>query len=118
MAHKTFQERKLLGGKRDRLIGTGDSASQRIEHQIADLETQIHFRAVASAEGSNSSEQLGECKRFGQIVVGAAVQSADLHFYGIAGGQQQNRRRNPVLSQLATDIETVHERQRDIQQYQ
>src|SRR2546425_11348928 len=108
MPHKAFQQRKLLGSERDRLVRSGDTSGQWVKHQIADLQSEIHFGSLASTQRPNAREQLGECKRLSQVIVGAAVQAANLHVNRVARSQQEYRRRHATLSELSANLETIH----------
>ena len=64
---------------------------------------------------AQSREQLGQVKRFGQIVIGPAIKPADPIGHRRSGGQHQHRDPHLVLAQPSADFESGQSRQHGIQ---
>src|ERR1700682_4427024 len=61
----------------------------------------------AAQERTYPGQQLGECKRFDQIVVGAQLQPLDAVLNRIACGEKQHRRADSLVPQLAENSPAV-----------
>src|SRR5258708_1382278 len=93
MTHETLEQCELLRRESDWLIRAADSASERIENEIADLQPETYFGTITPAQRSNSREQFRKCEWLGQIVIGAAVQSSNFHLDCVSRRQKQDRSR-------------------------
>ena len=67
-----------------------------------------------SSQCSDPSGELGEVEWFGQIVVGARIEAADLVAQAIACRQHQNRGVVAARAQLGAEIEPVSVRQANV----
>src|SRR6185295_19611357 len=118
MPHEAFEQREFLCGQHHRLVCPRHTPSQRIEHQIADLKPKTYLGAIPAAQCSDSREKFSERKRLGQIIIRAAVQPANFHIDRVTSGQQKNRSRYVFLSKLAANLESIHPRQCDVEEYE
>ncbi len=74
-------------------------------------------RLVLRSTAQDPRQQLVGAERFGQVVIGAGVQSGDPVDLGGAGGQHDDRDR-ALPPQLPQELEAVESRHHDIEQEQ
>ena len=74
------------------------------------------LRGDAANQRLDPREELDHLERLDQVVVGPQLQTDDLVHDLTAGGQHQDRRVNPALSQRAAHVEPVAAGQHDIEQ--
>ena len=78
-----------------------------VKPQIANLEHHAALDRAAAAERPHARQQLGQRERLDQVVIGAAIQSPNAIFDGVAGGQHQHRRLDPLFAQRPTHLEAI-----------
>ena len=69
----------------------------------------------STGQSGQPDHELGKFKRFGQVIVGAGLETGDLVMQPIARGQHQHRSSDAGCTQRQADIPTVGVRQTDIQ---
>ena len=86
-------------------------ARDEIHVEIAHPETQRLGRAPAPQQRAHPRQQLFECKRLDQVIVGAAVEAGDSIFERISRGQQQNRSGDSIFADAGEDLKAITARQ-------
>ena len=71
--------------------------------------------APAPQERAHAGDELLARERLDEVVVGARVQPGDAVRNAVAGGEEQDRQREPLRAQPPTDGEAVHPRHGDVE---
>src|SRR6185503_15662037 len=79
MAHEAFEQSEFFRGELNRKACARNPASERVEQEVAYLQSQVNFIAVAAAKRANASEQFGECERLCKVIIRAVIESTDFH---------------------------------------
>ena len=98
-------------------VAAGDVAGHRVQRQVGEAQRlRVGFLVGdgATQQRAQPGEQFFERERFGEIVVGAGVESADALGDGVPRGQHQNRQVVAGRSQPPTDLEPVEARHHHI----
>ena len=72
---------------------------------------------VAALQGAQAGLQLVQVKRFGQIVVGPAVQAHHPVPHGATCGEDQHRRAQPALAARLQHLQAIHAGQAQVQHH-
>ena len=73
-------------------------------------------RRYAPAEGVDSSKELPNGERFGQVVIGTRFEPGHFVVLGSTSGQHQDVQRWPCPAETATDLDPVEIRQHEIEE--
>jgi hypothetical protein len=91
MEHEKLEESELGAGQEDRAARTPHLARDRIEVEVGEVQGAVVAGGGAAQKSAQTSEELVECERLDEIVVGPRVETVDLVLDGIARRQHQNR---------------------------
>src|SRR6266567_461103 len=76
VAHEIFEQREFPRLQFDQLATTADFACNQVQCEIAYCEPgRLRGLRGSPDERLNSSEQLGECERLGQVIVATGLQT-------------------------------------------
>ena len=115
MAHEVFQKFKFPHGQFHALSAADDFSGNQIHIEIADAQMKRVFGPASPQQCADAGKKFGECERFHQIVVGAAVQSMHTILKSVARGQQENRSFEPALADCGEHLNAVAARQHPIE---
>ena len=120
LAHEVLEQVKLAQGELERLTGNGYLAVAGRKHDIAHAEhiARLLDHAAAAQQRTTAACELHERKRFGQVVIGTAVERHDLVELGVLGGEHHDghRRRQAVGAQATHNCQAIGIGQHDVQQ--
>ena len=121
VGHEKMQQPVFGGAERDLALARADPMTGVIELQALDL----HHVGRARRRGSpqhrlDAGQQLARRERLGDVVVGAALEAADLVLLLGSGGEHDDRNLLRVLRALqrAGQLEAAHVGQHPIDQHQ
>lgn len=106
---------QLVSGELDRLPGESDPRGSRVERQRAVAQFGRELAARAPDQGAQPRQQLLHPERLGEVVVGAAVDAADLLAPAAAGGEHQHRQRDPAGAPALEQRQPVDLRQPEVE---
>lgn len=94
-------------------------ACQQVERERTRLEVcrDVQGGHVAALQGTQLGQQFFKRKRLCQIIIGSRVQSAYLVLDLVSGGEQEDRSRDAVGTQPATDGDPIHLGQENIEDH-
>jgi hypothetical protein len=122
---KVCQQVELLGGQDDFVVGDAYSTRSSIELHRADLlwtgvVALVSCRrpvGCSTGHGANPGDEFAQAERFGDVVVGAQLQTQDT-IELLAARRQHDDRCLGLLAQLAAHVSAVHVGQAEIEQHQ
>ena len=85
-----------------------------LEILVLQFEDLIH--SAPAQQRPDAREQLGECERLGEVIVGALVEADNPIFDRVLRRQDEYRRLNAAFAQRGEDIDTIAARQHQIEQ--
>ncbi|CDN44459.1 hypothetical protein BN871_EW_00120 [Paenibacillus sp. P22] len=108
-------QRHLLAREHD-LVAVGINGQLPGRNDLVLRVRGIRQAAARSPEhGGYPGQQLRHAERLGDVIVRAVLESLHDLFLGVACGQDDDRRPDAALPQLAQHLEAVHARQHDIE---
>ena len=81
--------------------------ARRVKAQVPGLQNHRSLGRSTTHQGSQPSDQDRVGEWLGQVVIGPAVERADLVGCAVARGQHQDRRPDSSLSELLADLESA-----------
>ena len=114
LAQQQLEQRRLAAGQLDRSARRAWPCALRGRGEIGVGEQRPRRRAAAG-QRPDPRDQLLHRERLDQVVVGAGLEPGDAVGHGIARGQHQDRRRQPLAAQPAADREAVEPRHRHVE---
>ena len=118
MAHKVLKEDELAAGEVHGLLAAPHPARAEVDLQVSGLYPGGAGLIRAPGEGADAGEQLFEVERFGQVVVGSAVEGVDLVAHLVAGGEHQDGQIRAPEADALKDAVAVQPRQHNVEQDQ
>ncbi|CDJ99736.1 Transcriptional regulator (modular protein) [Microbacterium sp. C448] len=114
--HQVAQQLELGGAEVDRDLADLDVVRVLVHRQLAGADHGLFVGLHGAAEdGLDARDDLVEAERLGDVVVTAGVQTLDLVFGLVLGGQEQNGGGVAGASQALGDAEPVHIGQHDVE---
>ncbi len=110
-----FEQRVFLGGEGDRHSGARDGSRECVDLEVRDAHLDWLERLWSPQQRTESREELAEIEWLREIIVGTGIQSRDAIGDGIARRQHQDWRPDATAPQFATDRQSIHARQHDIE---
>ncbi len=117
VTHEVLEERELAGGELDLLLPAQDAPAEKVHLQITGLQPGRPGLVGPADEGAHPGQELLKGERLGHVVVGAAVEGADLVAYVVAGGEHQDRQPGAPEPYPLQNLLTAQARQHDVQQH-
>jgi hypothetical protein len=114
-AHEVFEDGVLLRGQVDAPAVPPDLPALRVERQVPDLVLLDLGKDVASEQGAQARQELGEGKGLDDVVVGAGVEPGHLVLDAVLGREHEDRRVDALGPEVAADGEPVLLGQHDVQ---
>jgi hypothetical protein len=115
IAHEKFENSEFFGGEVNEALAATDGERERIEGEVADTKDRVAGSTLAAKEGTDAGEELGEGKRFDEIVVRAAIESGDAISYAVAGSEHKDRGVAASSAELTTEGKPIHLGEHDIE---
>ena len=115
VAHEVFQELELEGGRLDDPIAPTNLVRADVQHEIREAEDLAVGRRAPPQQRPYAREQLVVGERLHEVVVGAAVETADPVVDRVARGQHENRHIVRRRAQSPADLDAVESGQHEVQ---
>src|SRR5262249_7056660 len=118
MPQKESQQRELLGAQVKRVTRPMSTMRCEVNCHVRVTQRSLEHSLAPSQEGANACEQLVECKRLAEVVVGARIQTSDAIGDGITRGQEQDRGGGTQPSILPEHVQAVFNRKPPVDDHQ
>ena len=102
-----FEQGVFFGGQFDPAAGAADTLGEAIDFEVGQAEDVSPFGGRAAQESFNADEELGECKRLGEVIVSAFFEEFDFIGGAVAGGQDEDGGVLGVGAEAAEEVEAA-----------
>src|SRR5208337_1408017 len=107
VAKQELEELELASGQLDLDASSGDRPGDQVHFQVVGLEAEITIHNVTPQQCANPGEQLGEGKRFGQVIVGPRIEPLNSVLDPVSRREDQDRLGESVTSQAAQHVQSI-----------
>jgi len=90
--------------------------SDQVQTEVGVYEDRVGGAGRPAGQGPNAGQELFERERLTQVVVRPGIQAADAVWYGISGGQKQDRRGLAGRAETLEQCQSVGARQPPVQE--
>jgi len=116
VAQEVLEHLEFLHGEVEGLRSPGDFVRDQIHLEILVLQLEDLIHSSPAQQRPDTRQELGECERLGEVIVGTLVEADDPVFDGVLRGQDKYWRLNATFAQRGEDIDPVAARQHEIEQ--
>ena len=115
MAHQVLEQSKLFGRQFDGLSGALHGVGGGVHLQVGGHQQRGFAVRFASQQGAHPGAQFIHLEGFDQVIVCAAIQTADAVFERVTRRQHQDRGIDALVAQGLAYTQTVFLRQHDVE---
>ena len=104
----------FAGGDFDCFAFEGDGFGGGVDGDVADGEFGAAFSSVTADDGADAGDEFGEVEGFGEVVIGAVVESFNLVANGVEGGEHEDGGLF-FCAEFLEDFPPIHDRHEDVE---
>ena len=109
--HEVLEKRIFLGGEFNPLAVALYLLREPVQFQLPHNQSAGAVDRPAAKKRLGPHQELGECERFGQVVVGAGLEELNLILNGILSSEDQYRNTRIIAPDALQHLASIHPRQ-------